>query len=418
MPEHALSPQSESHASASKSGQAESSQAGASSARSSPPLPATERILLGPGPSPVSPRVMRAMVAPVLSHLDPDMLALLDDVRERLGRTFRAGSDALTLAISGTGTSGMEAAVANLVREGTHVLVVVTGYFGERLVDMCCRYGAIVGRVDVPWGRAVDPESVRRALKQAGADIIAVVQAETSTGVLNPVETIAEIAREAGCLTIVDAVTSLGTHPLDVGGWGLDACCSCSQKGLGAPSGLSPVAFSARARARAQSRSFYLDLGLIEQYWVAREYHHTIAAPLVYALREALVALDEEGLEARWARHRRHHLVLAAGLGAMGLELLPPEPERLWSLNAVCVPDGVDEAAVRRFLLQEFNIEVGAGLGPLAGRIWRVGLMGSGSSSQLILLFLSALERALRAQGFPVPPGTGTAAAGDALSSI
>jgi alanine-glyoxylate transaminase / serine-glyoxylate transaminase / serine-pyruvate transaminase len=385
---------------------------------STPQLPDTERILLGPGPSPVSPRVMRAMVAPVLSHLDPDMLALLDDLRARLGRVFKAPGDGFAFAVSGTGSAGMETAVANLVREGTHVLVVVTGYFGERLADMCTRYGGIVGRVEAPWGRAVDPDSVRRALKQTGADVVAVVHAETSTGVLNPVEAVSEVAREAGCLTIVDAVTSLGAHPLDAAGWKLDAVYSCSQKGLGAPSGMAPIAFSARARERAASRSFYFDLRLLEQYWAGRKYHHTIAAPLVYALREAVVSVEEEGLEARWMRHRRHHMVLAAGLGAMGLELLPPEAERLWSLNAVCVPDGVDEAAVRRFLLQQFNIEIGAGLGPLAGRIWRVGLMGSGSSSQLILLFLSALERALRAQGYPVPPGTGTAAAGDALSSF
>jgi alanine-glyoxylate transaminase/serine-glyoxylate transaminase/serine-pyruvate transaminase len=388
---------------------------------SSPSLPDTERVLLGPGPSPVSPRVMRAMVAPVLSHLDPDMLALLDDVRERLGRTFRAGSESVSFAVSGTGTAGMETAVANMVREGTHVLVVVTGYFGERLVDLCTRYGALVSRVDVPWGRAIDPESVRRRLKEAGADVVAVVHAETSTGVLNPVESVAEVAREFGCFTLVDAVTSLGAHPLDVAAWEIDACYSCSQKGLGAPSGLAPITFSSKARRRAAAapaRSFYFDLGLLEQYWLHRKYHHTIAAPLVYALREALVTVDEEGLEARWMRHRRHHLVLAAGLGAMGLELLPPDGERLWSLNAVCVPDGVDEAAVRRDLLHNFNVEIGAGLGPLAGRIWRVGLMGSGSSSQLILLFISALERALRAQGYPITPGTGTAAAGDALSSF
>jgi alanine-glyoxylate transaminase/serine-glyoxylate transaminase/serine-pyruvate transaminase len=386
-----------------------------------PRLPDAERILLGPGPSPVSPRVMRAMAAPVLSHLDPDMLALLDDTRERLGRTFREGEGSVSVAISGTGTAGMEAAVANMVREGTHVLVVVTGYFGDRLADICTRFGGIVSRVEVPWGRAVDPETVRRRLREAGADVVAMVHAETSTGVLNPVAAVAEVAREAGCLTLVDAVTSLGAHPVELGSWQIDACYSCSQKGLGAPSGLAPVSFSARARERAaqvKPRSFYFDLGLLEQYWLQRKYHHTISAPLVYALREALVAIDEEGLEARWMRHRRHHLVLAAGLGAMGLELLPPEGERLWSLNAVCVPDGIDEAAVRRELLGHFNLEIGAGLGPLTGRIWRVGLMGSGSSSQLVLLFVSALERALRAQGAPITPGTGTAAAGDALSSF
>jgi alanine-glyoxylate transaminase/serine-glyoxylate transaminase/serine-pyruvate transaminase len=192
---------------------------------------------------------------------------------------------------------------------------------------------------------------------------------------------------------------------------------SCSQKALGAPSGLAPITFSPRALALPPGRSFYLDLKLLQDYWLGRKYHHTISAPLVYALHEALAALEEEGLEARWTRHRRHHRVLAAGLGAMSLELLPPEPERLWTLNAVCVPDGVDEAAVRRLLLHEFNLEIGAGLGPLAGRIWRVGLMGAGSSSQLVLLFLSALERALRAQGYAVTPGTGTAAAGDLLST-
>ena len=190
-----------------------------------------------------------------------------------------------------------------------------------------------------------------------------------------------------------------------------------AQKGLGAPSGMAPICFSKRAKERAKSRSFYFDLGLLEAYWSGRKYHHTISAPLVYAVREALVAVEEETLEARFARHRRHHMVLAAGLGAMGLELLPPEGERLWTLNAVCVPDGVDEAAVRKYLLQQFNLEIGAGLGPLAGRIWRVGLMGSGSSSQLILLFLSASSGAC-GQGVAVSPGTGTAAAGDALSSL
>jgi alanine-glyoxylate transaminase/serine-glyoxylate transaminase/serine-pyruvate transaminase len=381
-------------------------------------LPDRERLLLGPGPSPVSPRVMRALVAPVLSHLDPRMLALLDDIRARLDRLFRAPAGAFSFAVSGTGTAGMEAAVSAVVREGVTVLVIVTGYFGDRLAQMCARYGAIVNRLDVEWGRAVDPDALRRALRAGGADVVAMVHAETSTGVLNPVETLVGIAREHGCLTIVDTVTSLAGHPVDVAAWGADAVYSCSQKGIGAPSGLAPVTVSPRVLALHAGRSFYLDLRLLQDYWIGRKYHHTISAPLVYALYEALVAIEEEGLEARWARHRRNHRVLAAGLGAMGLELLPPEPERLWTLNAVCVPDGVDEAAVRRVLLEEFSIEIGAGLGPLAGRIWRVGLMGAGSSSQLILLFLSALERALRAQAYPVTPGTGTAAAGDMLSTV
>jgi alanine-glyoxylate transaminase/serine-glyoxylate transaminase/serine-pyruvate transaminase len=381
-------------------------------------LPETERILLGPGPSPVSPRVLRAMVAPVLSHLDPQMMALLDETRARLSRVFRAPDGGFVCAVSGTGTAGMETAVSNLVHDGTTVVVVVSGYFGDRLAQMCERYGGIVQRVETEWGRAADPEALRRTLRATGAEVVGMVHAETSTGVLNPVEAMCAVASEHGSATIVDAVTSLGGHPLDMAAWGADVVYSCTQKCLGAPSGLSPVAFSKRAVERARSRSFYFDLGLLQEYWLNRRYHHTISAPLVYALREALLAVEEEGLEVRWARHRRHHRVLAAGLGSMGLELLPPEGERCWTLNAVCVPDGVEEARVRRVLLDEFNIEVGAGLGPLVGRIWRVGLMGAGSSIQLILLLLSALERALRAHGYPVTPGAGTAAAGDALSTF
>ena len=382
-------------------------------------LPATERILLGPGPSPVSPRIMRAMAAPVLSHLDPDLVAMLDDVRGRLAGVFQAAPGAFSLAISGTGTSGMEAAVANLVDERTHALAVVTGYFGDRLTQILARYGATVTRLDVEWGRACDPEAVRRALKTGHHNLVTVVHAETSTGVLNPVEAITRIAREHEAVTIVDTVTSLAAHPVDVGGWEIDACYSCSQKGLGAPSGMAPLTFSTRAmQRRVKARSFYLDLALLEDYWLRRKYHHTLSSTLLYALREALLTVEEEGLEPRWARHRHHHHVLAAGLGAMGLELLPPEGERLWTLNAVCVPPGIDEAAVRRTLLGQFNIEIGAGLGPLAGRIWRVGLMGAGSSSQYVLLFLSALERALREQGYRMEPGAGTAAAADALATV
>ena len=363
----------------------------------------SERLLLGPGPSPVSARVMHALSQPVLSHLDPEMIAILDDIRRRLDWAFGAASDALSLAISGTGTSGMEAAVANVAAPGTRALVVVTGYFGDRLAQIFERYGATVTRLDVEWGRACDPAAVERALGAAPADIVAVVHAETSTGVLNPVQEIARIAADAGALTVVDAVTSLGAMPLRTEDWAIDVCYSCSQKGLGAPSGMAPITFSPRALARARTvpaRSFYLDLALLEDYWVRRKYHHTISAPLVYVLREALTVVEEEGLENRWSRHRRNHLALAAGLEALGLSLLPPPPERLWTLNAVRVPDGVDDAAVRRRLLEDFSIEIGAGLGPLAGRIWRVGLMGAGSSLSNVLLFLSALERVLAASGY------------------
>ncbi len=372
----------------------------------------SERLLLGPGPSPVSARVMGAMSAPVVSHLDPEMLVILDDMRGLLDRTFGAGAGAFSLAISGTGTSGMEAAVANVTAPGARVLVIVTGYFGDRLAQIFQRYGAEVTRHDVEWGRACDPAAVERALATSKFDIVAVVHAETSTGVLNPVRDIAAIAARAGALTVVDAVTSFAAMPLQTEAWGIDVCYSCSQKGLGAPSGMAPISFSSRAIARkVASRSFYFDLALLEDYWVRRKYHHTISAPLVYAVREALQVVADEGLEARWARHERNHKALAAGLEAMGVELLPPAGERLWTLNAVKVPDGIDEAAVRRRLLEEFNMEIGAGLGPLAGKIWRVGLMGAGSTLANVLLFLAALERVLGAAGHKHSAGAAAGAA-------
>jgi alanine-glyoxylate transaminase/serine-glyoxylate transaminase/serine-pyruvate transaminase len=380
------------------------------------PLPASERLLLGPGPSMIAPRVMRALGAPMLGHLDPDLLAMMDEMRGQLRHLFRAPEGSFAFAVSGTGTAGLEATVANLVKDGTRVLAVVTGYFGDRLAQVCERYGGRVTRLDVEWGRACDPQRVREALAHEGADLVCVVHAETSTGVRNPIAEIATIAHEAGALILVDAVTSLGGHPVELEKWGIDAAYSCTQKCVGAPSGLAPVAFAPSALARRVTcRSFYLDLGLLEDYWVRRKYHHTISASLVYALHEALTAIDEEGLEARWARHERNHRVLAAGLAAMGLGLLPPEGERLWTLNAVRVPDGVDEAKARRALLTRFNMEVGAGLGPLAGKIWRVGLMGYSSSPQAILLFLGAMEAVLHLQGHHVPPGAGTAAALEAM---
>jgi len=367
-------------------------------------LPDTTRILLGPGPSLTSPRVMRAMASPTLSHLDPQMMRLLDDVRDRLTRIFGAADKSFAFAVSGTGTSGMEAVVANLVREGTRAAVVVTGYFGDRLAQMLQRYGATVSRLEVEWGRACDPDALRRHLSASGADVVAMVHAETSTGVLNPVRDLAAIAREHGALTIVDAVTSLGGHPLDVGAWGIDACYSCTQKCLGGPSGLAPVVFGPRAlERRVPCRSFYFDLALLEDYWLRRKYHHTMSSTLVYALYEALAIVEEEGLEARWARHQRNHAALLDALAPLGLGVLPREGERLWTLNAVRVPDGVDEAAVRKHLLDEFNIEIGAGLGPLAGKIWRVGLMGTSSSTRLIVLLRGALENALARQGHRVP---------------
>jgi alanine-glyoxylate transaminase/serine-glyoxylate transaminase/serine-pyruvate transaminase len=333
-----------------------------------------------------------------------------------LQRLFRADDNALTIATSGTGTSAMEAAIANTVTEGMRAVVIVTGYFGDRLVQMLERYGAAVRRIDVEWGRAVDPQRLRDELRRDGADVIGIVHAETSTGVRNPVKELAAISREHGALTIVDTVTSLGGQEVDLAGWGVDVAYSCSQKCIGAPSGMSPIAVSGPARQRlVPCRSFYLDLKLLEDYWVSRKYHHTLSTSLIYALREALLMVEEEGLSSRQERHERHHQALLAGLEAMGLSLLPPPGERLWTLNTVRVPAGVDEAAVRRTLLTMFNLEVGAGLGPLAGKIWRVGLMGASSTPQSVLQFLAALESALAGNGHRVPAGAGVAAAGTAL---
>ena len=375
-----------------------------------------DRLLLGPGPSPVSTRVLRALSAPVLSHLDPVTVKLLDETRERLGRVFRAAEGALSLLISGTGTSGMEACVANLAAPGRRAVSIVNGYFGDRIAQMLQRYGADVQRVEGEWGRAIDPAQVRAALVRQRPDIVTIVHAETSTGVRNPVPDVATLAREHGAVVIVDAVTSLGAVPLDIAAWQIDACYSCSQKGLGAPSGMAPVTLSPRAlERRVDARSFYLDLKLLEEYWVRRKYHHTLCSSLLVAVREALVAVEEEGLEPRWARHERCHRALVAGLAAIGIGLLPPEPERLWNLNAVRVPDGVDEAFVRRHLLEHANIEIGAGLGPLAGKIWRVGIMGAGATPEIVLLFLAAFERALVASGHQLNRGTAVGAASEAL---
>jgi alanine-glyoxylate transaminase/serine-glyoxylate transaminase/serine-pyruvate transaminase len=357
------------------------------------PLPTSERLLLGPGPSPISAAVFAALSAPGRSHLDPEMLILLDDLRAGLARVFQAPPGTLTLAVPGTGTSGMETMAANLVEPGRRALVVVNGYFGDRLAQVFERYGGAVTRIAGEWGRAIDPADVARALSADRFDLVAAVHGETSTGVRNPIAEIAALARARDALTVVDAVTTLGAVPLDMAGWGIDACYACSQKGLGAPSGLAPIALAPRAlERRVPSRSFYLDLSLLEDYWVRRRYHHTISAPLVFALHAALAEVEAEGLDARWRRHEQNHRALVGALEARRVSLLPPESDRLWSLNAVSVPAGADEAAVRADLLRRHDIEIGAGLGPLAGRIWRVGLMGAGSTA-------ANVERVARALG-------------------
>jgi alanine-glyoxylate transaminase/serine-glyoxylate transaminase/serine-pyruvate transaminase len=341
--------------------------------------------------------VQAALSAPSRSHLDADLIALLDEIRARLTRLFGAAEEAATLAISGTGSSGMEAVVANLVEPGRRAVAIVNGYFGDRLANLLARYGAAVDRVEGGWGAAIDLAQVERAIDAGRPDLVAVVHGETSTGVRNPVAPIAELARRHDALTIVDAVTTLGAVPLEVDRWHIDAAYSCTQKGLGAPSGLAPVTFSSRALARrVPCRSFYFDLGLLQDYWVRRKYHHTISAPLVYALAAALEEVEGEGLEARWHRHESVHQAFVSRAASLGLSLLPPDADRLWSLNAVRVPAGVDEAAVRKALLSRDNIEIGAGLGPLSGKIWRIGLMGSGATMENVDRLLAAMGAALQ----------------------
>ncbi len=360
------------------------------------------------------------MSAPLLGHLDPAFLDLMDETQSLLRETFRTGNR-LTFPVSGTGSAGMEACFVNLIEPGDPVLVCVNGVFGERMADVAARCGARVARVEAPWGRAMDPGAVREAARREKPKILAVVHAETSTGALTPIPPMADAAREAGALLLVDAVTSLGGVALEVDAWGIDACYSGTQKCLSCPPGLSPVTFSDRALDRVLGRrskvaSWYLDVTLLTKYWGASErvYHHTAPISMIYALREALRIVQEEGLEPRWARHIENHRALVAGLGAMGLSLVVPERERLPSLNAVSVPEGIDEVVVRRRLLEAFGIEIGAGLGVFKGKVWRIGLMGHGSSRANVLTFLDALEHVLAAQGRKIRPGAGVGAAGSA----
>jgi alanine-glyoxylate transaminase/serine-glyoxylate transaminase/serine-pyruvate transaminase len=359
-------------------------------------IPGTDVLLLGPGPSPVSTRVRKALSAPPRSHLDPELLELLDDIRGMLRTVFQAPESYLTLAVSGTGTTAMDAAAVNLVEPGMNALVVVNGYFGERLAQVLTRHGAFVDRLQVEWGRPVDPAAIERALIDARFDVVAMVHAETSTGVVNPVAAVAPVIRKREVLFIVDAVTSLGAIPVDVATWDADVVYSCGQKGLGAPPGLSPITVSPRARLSPPTcHSYALSFKLLEDYWIGRQYHHTISSSAVYALHAALSEVVSEGLETRFARHRAAHDALVSGLASIGLELFPDPAHRLVSLNAIRIPPGVDEKAVRARLLTKHKIEIGAGLGPLAGRIWRVGLMGTGATIDNAQRVVAALAEAL-----------------------
>jgi alanine-glyoxylate transaminase/serine-glyoxylate transaminase/serine-pyruvate transaminase len=374
-----------------------------------------ERILLGPGPSAVPARVLSALAAPTLGHLDPAYLAIMDETRGLLKKVFRTENQ-LTLAVPGTGSAGMEACVANLTEPGDEAIVCVAGAFGARLAEMAERQGAFVHLVNAEWGQTIDAEAVAAALvARPKTKWVGIVQAETSTGAHQSLEEISRIVHDAGALLMVDAVTSLGGHTLAVDNWRIDACYSGTQKCLSCPPGLAPVTFSPAAleamdRRKSKCRSWYLDMSLIRNYWSAdRVYHHTAPVNMTYALREALLEVVEEGLEARVARHRANHLALRAGLEAMGLSYIPKAS--LASLNAVRVPDGVDDARVRARLLEEFGIEIGGGLGPFKGKAWRIGLMGASSTRRNVTLLLAALETILRDAGARPPPGAALAAA-------
>ena len=367
--------------------------------------------MMGPGPSDVPARVLKAMSAPCIGHLDPYFLSVMDETQRLLRFLFQT-ENPLTIPISGTGSAGMEACFVNLVEPGDEVLVCVNGVFGTRMCDIVGRLKANLIRVDAEWGRAVDPEAVRKAVEGRSPSVLAVVHAETSTGVCQPLEDLAGIAKECGALFLVDMVTSLGGMEVNVDASGIDAAYSGTQKCLSCPPGLSPISFSPAAMGALESRkspvvSWYLDLSMVKNYWGAdRKYHHTAPVNMIYGLREALRIIAEEGLEPRMERHRLNHRALVAGLEAMGLSMLVPEDERLPMLNAVRIPDGADDLAVRKALLQDFGVEIGGGLGDLAGKIWRVGLMGHSCREKNVFLFLSALESILKSQGVKIKPGS------------
>lgn len=373
------------------------------------------RVLLGPGPSDVPPRVLAAMGSPTIGHLDPEYLRLMDETRQMLRDVFRTTNE-LTLAISGTGSAGMEGAVVNLIEPGDEMIVCVNGVFGTRMRDVAQRAGATVHSIEADWGKTIDPGAVSAALKKSPkTKVLGIVHAETSTGAHQPIEAISKLVHDAGALLLVDAVTSLGGVELRVDDWRIDACYSGTQKCLSGPPGLSPMTFSADAvaamdRRKGKVQSWYLDLSMLRQYWgEQRVYHHTAPINMNYALHESLRMVLEEGLEARQARHTLNHRALRAGLEAVGIRFIPKRS--LTSLNAVGIPEGVDDARVRRKLLTEFGIEIGAGLGPFKGKAWRIGLMGHSSSRRNVTLVLAALEQLLGAEGISFNRGAALSAA-------
>lgn len=369
-----------------------------------------QRILMGPGPVEVPPRVLQAMSAPCVGHLDPYFLQVMDETQRQLRFLFQT-ENGLTIPVSGTGTAGMEACLVNMLEPGDEAVICVHGVFGARMTEMVERLGAKLIRVDREWGRATDPEAVRKAVKGRSPKLIAVVHGETSTGVCQPLSDLKAIAREVGALFMVDTVSSLGGVDIALDRDGIDVCYSGSQKCISCPPGLAPLSFNDKAMSVLKKRktpvlSWYLDMSMVQNYWgPERKYHHTAPINMIYALRESLRIIVEEGLEPRFARHKLNSKALVAGVEAMGLSMLVPEPERLPTLNAVKIPEGVEDLKVRKALLEEFGIEIGGGLGALAGKVWRVGLMGHSSTKRNVFMFLSALGTILNSQGVKVKPG-------------
>jgi alanine-glyoxylate transaminase/serine-glyoxylate transaminase/serine-pyruvate transaminase len=377
-----------------------------------------ERLLLGAGPSNIHPRVTKAIMSPILGHLDPYFIEIMDETKKGLAKAFKTQNE-FSLPISGTGTAAMEAAICNAVQDGDEVIVGVNGFFAERMAEMIRRWGGKTFEIKKRWGDIVTKEEVEDCFKNSNANLVALVQGETSTGALQPLQDIAKIARAYDSLLLVDAVTSFTGVELDIDRWGIDICYSSPQKCLNAPPGASPITVDNRAMDRIRNRrdpvqSLYFDFTLIERYWSERRmYHHTAPIINVYGLREALRIALEEGLESRIERHRRNSEALVAGVEAAGLEMNTESEYTLPSLNAVRVPEGVDEERVRKILLKRFNMEVGAGLGELKGQVWRVGLMGMNSSERNVLFVLEALEVALRMIGHPLKPSVAVNAATD-----
>jgi alanine-glyoxylate transaminase/serine-glyoxylate transaminase/serine-pyruvate transaminase len=386
------------------------------------PLQPSARVLLGPGPSEVAPRVLAALGMPLLGHLDPEFVSLMDETQQLLRYTFQTRNP-LTMAVSGTGTAGMEAVLVNLIEPGDKVVVCVKGVFGARMADIAERAGGTVTVIERPYGEVFDPQEVKDAVRKTGPKLVAIVHGETSTGALQPVEEIARIAHEAGAMIAIDTVTSLGGVPVEIDAWGIDAVYSGSQKCLSCPPGLAPVSFSPRAAEAIASRktkvqSWYLDMALIQRYWGSdRVYHHTAPISMNYALREGLALVVEEGLEARHARHAINAQALKAGLAAMGVGVHTAKDHQLPQLTCARVPDGIDDLTVRKRLLNDWGIEVGGGLGSLKGKAWRIGLMGYGSREANVTLVLAALETCLRDLGYPVRPGAALAAASEAYAA-